>query len=144
MHKSLLTIWPIYDPCIYIGKKCDDLPCPYQNSDISKPLLLRVFFQLNAILTIFTGKVFNFSTCIYVGWGIYQLLSVFSWLNHLIIWKTNYKQLLFYWSCSFFASQGCYQPFLHLKCPSGGTKFEVSEVWLVGCLNFCLEITNIY
>ena len=33
---------------------------------------------------------------------------------------------------------------LHLKCPSGGTKYEVSEVWLVGCLNFCLEITNIY
>ena len=34
--------------------------------------------------------------------------------------------------------------FFKFLAPSEGQKFDVSKVWLVGCLNFCLKVTRRY
>ena len=41
-----------------------------------------------------------------------------------------------------FSLQKC--TFWYFKPPSGGQHFDVSKVWLVGCLNFCQRVTKTY
>ena len=41
-------------------------------------------------------------------------------------------------------SRGLLKPLKILGPPSEGQKIFVSKVWVVGCLNFCLEVTKTY